>query len=123
MSPRDPSFAEPPIFREDPFTTQQRNSFLKGNSGGTKLAPHHRNQIPVRDGGIIDEIPGPGHPEGDLHTGGSPSRHPSNSIFNSEQGGNILRQSEIKDFRKTKGGRLVEVKPAIWIDSGPGGLR
>ena len=123
MSPRDPSFTEPPIFREGPFTTQQRNGFLKGNSGDTKLAPHHRNQIPVRDGGVIDEIPGPGHPEGNLHTGGSPSRHPGDSIFNSEPGGNILRQSEIKDYWKSKGGRLIEVEPDVWIDPGPSRLR
>lgn len=34
----------------------------------------------VSHGGGIDEIPGPGHPEGNQHTGGSPNRHPNSSI-------------------------------------------
>lgn len=119
MSPRDPDFSEPPIYREGPFSAEQREAFLKGESGGTKLAPHHRHQIPIRDGGVIDEIPGPGHPEGNIHTAGTPSRHPSKSIFNSEVDGNKLRQSEIEDYWKLKGTRLIEVEPGVWIDPGP----
>ncbi|MDF2522179.1 MAG: hypothetical protein K0R84_2807, partial [Clostridia bacterium] len=118
MSPRDPDFSKPPIYREGPFTTTQRDQFLKGNSANTKLAPHHRHQIPVRDGGVIDELPGPGHPEGNMHTGGSPSRHPGKSIFNSEPGGNMLRQTEIEDYWTSKGKRLVESERGTWYDSG-----
>ncbi len=57
MSSVDPDFSVPPIFDPGPFTTKQLNQFLKGNSAGTKLAPHYRHQIPVRDGGVINEIP------------------------------------------------------------------
>lgn len=119
MSPRDPDFSEPPIFRRGPYTTQQKNQFFKGSSAGTKLAPHHRHQIPVRDDGVIDEIPGPGHPEGNQHTGGSPSRHPSSSIFNAELDGDALRQSEISASWKAKGERLVINKDGLWVDLGP----
>lgn len=107
MSSRDPDFSEPPIYREGPYTDAQRNAFLQGKSGDTKIAPHHRHQIPVRDGGVIDEIPGPGHPEGNQHTGGCPNRHPNSSIFNSESNGNRLRNSEIRAFWKAKGKRLI----------------
>jgi len=119
MSPRDPDFSEPPIYREGPYSSEQRDAFLKGEPAGTKLAPHHRHQIPVRDGGVIDELPGPGHPEGNQHTAGSPSRHPSKSVFNSEDGGNKLRQDEIEAQWKEKGDRLVEVEPSVWVDTGP----
>jgi len=119
MSPRDPSISAPPIYIEGPFTGEQREAFLKGESGGTKLSPHHRHQLPVRDGGVIDELPGPGHPEGNIHTKGSPSRHPGKSIFNSEANGNILRQSEINSHWKGKGGRLIEKEPGKWYDPGP----
>ncbi len=92
---------------------------MKGNSAGTKLAPHHRHQLPVRDGGVIDEIPGPGHPAGNQHTKGTPNRHKAKSIFNSEPGGNLLRQQEINDAWLGKGKRLVEVEPGVWYDFGP----
>ncbi|WP_454055529.1 polymorphic toxin-type HINT domain-containing protein [Clostridium sp. Marseille-Q7071] len=118
ISPRDPNFSEPPIYREGPYTTEQRDSFLPRNSAETKLAPHHRYQIPVRDGGVIDELPSPGHPEGNIHTGGSPSRHPAKSIFNSETNCNKLRQSEIIDSWKVKGQRLIEIEDGVWIDKG-----
>ncbi|WP_241428300.1 hypothetical protein [Clostridium sp. DJ247] len=118
MSPRDLDFSEPPIYEPGPFTSEQRNQFLKGNSAGTKLAPHHRHQIPVRDGGVIDEIPGPGHPAGNQHTKGSPTRHPGKSIFNSEPQGNILRQGEIGDTWKNKGKRLIQTGPDEWYDPG-----
>lgn len=81
MSPRDPSFSAKPITEAGPYTLAQRDAFLAGNSAGTKLAPHHRHQIPVRDGGVIDELPGPGHPSGNQHTAGSPSRHPANQFL------------------------------------------
>ena len=118
MSSRDPDFSEPPIYREGPYTDAQRNALLQGKSGDTKTAPHHRHQIPVRDGGVIDEIPGPGHPEGNQHTGGSPNRHPNSSIFNSESNGNRLRNSEIRAFWKAKGKRLIPDGRGGWIDPG-----
>lgn len=118
MSPRDPDFSEPPIVVKGPFSEIQRNDFLKGNSAETKLAPHHRHQIPVRDGGVIDELRGPGHPQGNEHTFGSPSRHPGKSVFNSEPGGNKLRNDEIKAHWRGKGARLVEINPGIWRDPG-----
>ena len=118
MSSRDPDFSEPPIYREGPYTDAQRNAFLQGKSGDTKTAPHHRHQIPVRDGGVIDEIPGPGHPEGNQHTGGSPNRHPNSSIFNSESNGNRLRNSEIRAFWKAKGKMLIPDGRGGWIDPG-----
>jgi len=118
MSPRDPNFSAKPIIEEGPYTSAQRDAFLAGNSAGTKLAPHHRHQIPVRDGGVIDEIPGPGHPSGNQHTAGTPSRHPAGSVFNKEPGGNALRANEIKQHWKNKGQRLIERKPGVWIDPG-----
>ena len=118
MSSRDPDFSEPPIYIEGPYTDAQRNAFLQGKSGDTKIAPHHGHQIPVRDGGVIDEIPGPGHPEGNQHTGGSPNRHPNSSIFNSESNGNRLRNSEIRAFWKAKGKRLIPDGRGGWIDPG-----
>lgn len=118
MSPRDPSFSAKPITEAGPYTSAQRDAFLAGNSAGTKLAPHHRHQIPVRDGGVIDELPGPGHPSGNQHTAGSPSRHPAKSIFNSEPGGNVLRADEITQHWIDKGNRLIEVEPGVWIDPG-----
>ena len=119
MSPRDPDFSEPPIYRRGPYTTDQRNKFLKGKPGESKVDPHHRHQIPIRDGGVMDELPGPGHPEGNQHTGGSPNRHMADSIFNAEKDGNKLRQKEIRQHWKDKGNRLIEVKPGVWIDPGP----
>lgn len=118
MSPRDPDFSAKPITEAGPYTLTQRDGFLAGNSAGTKLAPHHRHQIPVRDGGIIDEIPGPGHPKGNQHTGGTPNRHPAKSIFNSEEGGKALRAAEIKEHWINKGKRLKEILPGVWIDPG-----
>jgi RHS repeat-associated protein len=118
MSPRDPAMSAPPIVQRGPFTTAQRDAFLAGNSGGTRLAPHHRHQIPTTHGGVIDELPGPGHPAGNVHTAGSPSRHPSPSIFKSLEGGEALRASEIQAHWQAKGQRLVEVETGVWIDSG-----
>ena len=118
MSPRDLDFSEKPIVEYGPFTKSQRDSFLKGKSGGTNLAPHHRHQIPVRDGGVIDEIPGHGHPRGNQHTGGSPNRHPVKSVFNNTPNGNAVRAREISDHWKEKGKRLIEINPGEWVDYG-----
>ena len=118
MSPRDPDFSEPPIYLEGPFTDSQREAFLNGKSGDTHIAPHHRHQIPVRDGGVIDEIPGPGHPAGNQHTAGSPNRHPSSSVFNNEPNGNKLRSKEISNHWKAKGSRLIRDDNGDWIDPG-----
>ncbi|HXK59405.1 MAG TPA: Ig-like domain-containing protein [Acidobacteriota bacterium] len=119
MSSRDPSFAEPPIVEYGPFTSEQRQAFLRGRSGGTRIAFHHRHQIPTTYGGVIDEVPGPKHPRGNVHTAGTPTRHPSNSVFRSIEGGEKLRALEIRLHLKAKGARLVEVETGVWIDPGP----
>lgn len=119
MSPRDPDFSVPPIYEEGPFTSAQRDAFLNGSPGDTHIAAHHRHQIPLRDGGVIDELRGPGHPFGNNHTKGSPSRHPGKSIFNAEPGGNALRSSETSQSFINKGKRLIEKKPGEWYDPGP----
>lgn len=62
MSPRDLPLSARPRVKSGPFTTQQRARFLRGKSAGTKLSPHHRHQIPTSHGGVIDELPEPGHP-------------------------------------------------------------
>lgn len=103
MSPRDPDFSVKPIYEEGPFTSAQRESFLNGSPGDTHIAAHHRHQIPLRDGGVMDELRGPGHSLGNNHTKGTPSRHPSRSIFNAEPGGNTLRNSETSGNFKEKG--------------------
>jgi hypothetical protein len=119
MSPRDLPLSEPPIFEAGPFTTDQRGGFLSGTGGGTRLSPHHRHQIPVSHGSVIDELPGPGHPSGNVHTGGSPTRHPGPSVFRGMPGGEALRSREIVAHWQQKGGRLVEVAPGVWVDPGP----
>jgi RHS repeat-associated protein len=120
LSPRDLPIGNPPRVARGPFTTAERNALLRGTGGDTKLAPHHRHQVPTSRGGVIDEIPGPGHPQGNLHTAGSPSRHPSSSIFRNTKGGEALRKSEIRAHWKAKGARLVETEPGsgIWFDPG-----
>jgi len=119
MSPRDPDFSVPPIYEEGPFTSAHREAFLNGSPGDTHIAAHHRHQIPMRDGGVIDELRGPGHPLGNNHTKGSPTRHPAKSIFNSEEGGNVLRSSETQGSFIEKGNRLIEKEPGQWYDPGP----
>jgi RHS repeat-associated protein len=114
VSPLDPPMSEPPIIRRGPFTSQQRAGFLRGNAGGTRIAPHHRGQLPTTYGSVIDELPGPGHPEGNIHTTGS--RHPNPSVFNRASGGNAMRQREIRAAFVEKGGRLIEIVPGVWID-------
>ncbi len=120
MSPRDLPLDAPPIVAKGPFTVAQRDAMISGRAGGTKLSPHHRHQVPIRDGGVMDEIPGPGHPAGNMHTAGSPSRHPGPSVFNEMPGrtGAQLRASEISTHWQTKGSRLIEVQPGVWVDPG-----
>jgi hypothetical protein len=117
-SPRDPHMAEPPIYERGPFTASQRVEMLNGR-GPSGTSPHHRHQIPTCRGGIIDELPGPGHPAGNTHTGGSPSRHPGGSFFRMMPGGDGLRGREIRSHWRAKGERLIEVRPGVWIDPGP----
>ena len=113
MSPRDLPLDAPPIVAQGPFTTSQRAAMLRGQSGKTKLSPHHRHQIPTRDGGVIDEIPGPGHPAGNQHTAGSPSRHPGPSVFSRMPGrtGDNLRAGEIRDPGELKEEDLWKLTP------------
>jgi hypothetical protein len=129
MSLVDRSFKEPPIIRKggrtDPrgFTDAERNGFLRGNDGGTMVTPHHRHQIPVRDGGVIDELPRHGHPENNVHLSGSPTRHPNDgkhgrnrSLFSGSEG-RKLRRAEIKKYFVDKGNRLVrDPGTGLWID-------
>jgi hypothetical protein len=118
QSPRDPGYDKKPIIDIGPFTNEEREAFLGGSSGGTKLSPHHRNQIPTEQGGVIDEIPGPGHPAGNQHTKGSPNRHPNKSIFKQKEGGNAQRQREIRNNRVQKGERLIQNEDGEWFDPG-----
>ncbi len=123
-SPVDPPMSEPPIVREGPFSGRNREGFLSGNSGGTKLSPHHRHQLPVEThGGVIDEIPGPGHVEGNQHTKkvDGVNRHRGASWFRNNDGGETQRSREIREHWKTKGERLIE-DPDVsgqWYDPGP----
>ena len=114
LSPLDPPFSAPPIVRRGPFTAAQRDAFLRGSPGDTRLAPHHRGQVPLQHGGVIDELPGPGSPSGNVHTG--QPRHVNPSTFNRMQGGGSLRSAETRGAWQEKGQRLVEVSPGVWID-------
>jgi len=118
MSPHDPAFSAKPIVDAGPFTTAQRAELLRGKNAGTHLSPHHRHQVPTTHGGVIDEVPGHGHSSGNIHTGISPTRHPGPSVFNPMEGGEALRAKEIRDHWRTKGERLVEVEPGVWVDPG-----
>jgi len=73
--------------------------------------------VPTSLGGIIDEVPGPGHSAGNQHTVGS-GAHPNASIFNDIEGGNKIRQSEISEHWNAKGTRLVQGEDGMWYDSG-----
>ncbi len=114
MSSVDLPMSAPPQTVQGPFTTAQRDAMLRGRSGGTHLGPHHRHQLPTGSGGVIDEIPGHGHPSGNQHTTGQ--RHPSGSIFNNTPGGNTQRAAEIREHWREKGARLVEVSPGVWYE-------
>ena len=121
MSPVDPPLSAPPIVIEGPFTSAQRDLFLKGKATGTKIAPHHRHQLSVeRHGGVIDEIPGPGHPSGNIHTKlvNGLNRHPGPSYFNSVDDGSTLRSREIYNHWKAKGQRLIPDpdNTGMWLD-------
>jgi hypothetical protein len=115
-SPRDLPLSEPPARVPGPFTTAERDAFLRGRAGTTRIAPHHRQQIPQRYGGVIDELPGPGHPAGNIHTAGSPTRHPNPSLFRRMRGGESLRAREIVEHFRAKGRRLIQVGPNEWIE-------
>lgn len=117
-SPLDPAMSARPAFRQGPFTDAQRQGFLAGNDGGTMLTPHHRHQLSVtQSGGIIDELPRAGHPEGNVHLTGP--RHPGPSYFRNVPGGEALRQDEITAYWQAKAARLIQVGPNQWIDPGP----
>lgn len=116
--------SSPPIFDPGPFTDKQRNVFLKGKSGGTKIAPHHRHQIPVEThGSVIDDLRGPGHPDGNNHTAlvDGLNRHPGASYFRNIEGGDAQRSREIWRHFKSKGLRLEPhpTEPGKWVDPGP----
>ena len=110
FSDLDPPMSALPRVRRGPFTEEQRAEFLRGRSSSSGLAPHHRHQLPVRDGGVIDEIPASEH----IVSG----RHPARSVFNNETGGNAMRRSEIRAHWRAKGARLVENPPGSgqWFD-------
>ena len=87
------------------------------------MTPHHRHQLAVRDGGVLDELPRFGHPEGNVHMGGSPSRHPNDgragrngTVFDGP-GGVKLHADEVTKFFKDKGERLVrDPATGLWVD-------
>lgn len=108
----DPPMSRPPKVAPGPFTAAQRAEFLEGRGGHSGLAPHHRHQLPLRDGGVIDEIPRVEH--------NVSGRHPASSVFNNEAGGSSLRQREIYQHWRAKGLRLVERPPGSgrWLDPG-----
>src|SRR5439155_700781 len=104
-----------PRFRTGPYTGAQRAVFLQGQPGEPSVSPHHRHQLSTTlQGGVIDELTGPGHPEGNVHTTGS--RHPAPSFLNQFPG---LREQEITAYWLAKGLRLIEIGPDRWIDPGP----
>lgn len=117
MSPLDPPFSAPPDFKPGPFTDAQRRAFRRGGAAGTKLEAHHRHQIPVEYGGVIDELKGLEHPEGNEHT--ISGRHPNESIFNRYPDIPSWRRWETKAYWKEKGRRLVKIGPDKWYDPGP----
>lgn len=123
-SPLDPPMSSPPIFDSGPFTDKQRNAMLKGKSGGTRIAPHHRHQLPVEShGGVIDDLREPGHPDGNNHTAlvNGMNRHPGASYFRNVEGGDAQRSREIRAHFREKGIRLVPHPTEVgkWIDPGP----
>jgi hypothetical protein len=77
--------------------------------------------MPVEQGGVIDEIPGLGHPAGNQHTGGTPDRHPNTSIFNGKdidgkRDGTSQRAREIYKHWREKGKRLKAGMEGEWVD-------
>lgn len=115
MSPVDLPIDQKPIVMEGPFTKEQKEKFRKGTGAGLKISPHHRHQLPVSMGGVIDEIPGPGHPAGNQHTTGK--RHPNRKTFFPKKS---LRSKEIRRHWVAKGKRLVErpQNSGEWYDDG-----
>lgn len=129
MSLRDPAMNAPPILRKgglgnaQGFTDAERAGFLAGNDGGTLVTPHHRHQIAIKDGGVMDELPRFGHPEGNIHLGGKPTRHPNDgragrngTVFDGPEG-EKLHAAEVKQFFVDKGKRLVkDPQTGLWVD-------
>lgn len=115
MSPVDLAMDQKPIVMRGPFTKEQKEKFRKGTGAGLKISPHHRHQLPVSMGGVIDEIPGPGHPAGTQHTTGK--RHPNKKTFFPKKS---LRNKEIREHWKEKDARMVERPPGSgqWYDDG-----
>ncbi len=115
FSPRDLplNFPEQEIIA-GPFSAAERDALLSGSPAG--FTAHHRGQIPVEFGGVIDELSTSAGRGGNVHLGGSPTRHPSPSIFNRMQGGKALRGAETSASYVEKGQRLVEIRPGVWID-------
>jgi hypothetical protein len=116
-SPLDPPMSAPPIIQTGPFTDAQRAGFIAGTDAGLKLTPHHRHQLSIRhSGGVFDELPRHGHPQGNVHLEGN--RHPGPSYFSSTPGGEALHKSEIRAYWVAKGRRLIRIGPDKWIDPG-----
>jgi hypothetical protein len=117
-SPLDPPMLAPPIFHPGPFTDAQRAAFIRGTDAGLRLTPHHRHQLSIRrHGGVFDELPRDGHPEGNVHLKGN--RHAGPSYFSNTPGGEALHKSEIRAYWVGKGRRLIRIGPDKWIDPGP----
>ena len=108
------AFSAPPLMKAGPFTTAQREAFLKGKSGDTGIEMHHRQQIPIVHGGVMDELYGPAARAGNEHT--IPGRHLAKSIFNRMVGGKAQRGAETRSAYKAKGLRLVEERPGEWYE-------
>jgi hypothetical protein len=118
LSKLDSTIDAPPIVDRGPYTAEQRAAFLRGGPGDTRLAPHHRSQLPRAYGSVIDDLPGPSHPGGNQHT--VAGRHPNASIFNRTNGGNTLRSTENRAHFREKGKRLVlDEESGMYFDPGP----
>ena len=71
----------------------------------------------------MDELPRFGHPEGNIHLGGKPTRHPNDgragrngTVFDGPEG-EKLHAAEVKQFFVDKGKRLVkDPQTGLWVD-------
>ena len=80
------------------FTDAERAGFLAGNDGGTLVTPHHRHQLAVRNGGVIDELPSRMNPEGNCHLSDDPRRHPNDGKSGRNGSVFIIEVRRGKDF-------------------------